>query len=396
MQTEMQTLDASVALLARQPILDADGRVRGHELQFGGAGDGPSERATAQLLLTATADHDLSELTGGLPAWLPVSREFLLEFEPLPLTPGTVVLQLEAQPLVDDALLTRLRLLRAEGHILALDDFLPRPELEPLLRFARYLKVDVSAYGLAGLRAVLDGLPYEHPAVVATNVEMPSQRDACVRRGVDLLQGYYFERPRPMLDRTVPVGSIDRLRAAIALRGQPGFEAVEAIVAGDPGLTVRLLRFANSAAVAARRRFSSVREAMMLLGSERVRQLMLLVLLADLGEGRPALVSAAVLRGRLCEALARRLGTADPDTAFTAGVLSTVDALLDQPMFDALRTLPVTDELRWALLGRAGAVGSILDTAIRLERNRLGAGAERFTGLGDAVTWADAALLTLA
>ena len=183
---------------------------------------------------------------------------------------------------------------------------------------------------------------------------MPSQRDACVRRGVELLQGFFFERPRISEDRSAPAGSVDRLRAVVALRGAPTFEEVEEVVGGDPGLTIRLLRFANSAAVGSRRRFSSVREAMILLGAERVRQFMLLVLLSELGEGRPALVSAAIMRGRLCEKLAIALGTADPDTAFTAGVLSTADALLDQPLFEVVKTLPVTEELK---LGAARPLG---------------------------------------
>jgi len=388
-------LDAKPTLLAREPILDRTGRVRGHELLFRDAGSGPSERATARLLVAGAGDAELASLTGGLPAWFKVSRQFLLAFDPLPLAPGSVVLELEPDPIVDEALLTRLRLLRDEGHAVALDDFLPRDELDPLLRYARYVKVDVAAYGLGGLRAVLDRLPEHPPVVVATNVEMPSQADACVRRGVELLQGFFFERPRDTEVRPVPIASIDRLRAVIALRGSPSFEEVEAVVAEDPGLTVRLLRFANSAAVGARRRFSSVREALVLLGSERVRQFMLLVLLSELGEGRPALVAASVLRGRLCEALARELGTADPDTAFTAGVLSTVDALLDQRLFDVLKTLPVTEELRWALLGRTGPVGAILDTAIRLERNRAGDAGARFAHLGEAVSWTDRALADL-
>jgi EAL and modified HD-GYP domain-containing signal transduction protein len=389
----LPSLDAPRALLARQPILDHDGRVRGYELLFDD-GDGPSERATARLLLAGAGDHELAELTGGVPAWFKASREFLLAFDPLPLAAGSVVIELEPDPIVDDALIARLRDLRAEGHQIALDDVLPREELEPLLRFASYVKVDIAAYGIGGLLAVLERLPEQRPMIVATNVEMPSQRDACVRRGVELLQGFFFERPRTTSDRTVPAGSIDRLRSVVALRGAPSFEEVEDIVAGDPGLTIRLLRFANSAAVGSRRRFSSVREAMILLGAERVRQFMLLVLLSELGQGRPALVSAAVLRARLCEELAVALGTADPDTAFTAGILSTVDALLDQPLFEVVKTLPVTEELKWALLGRSGPVGTILDVAIRLERNRID-DETRFDGFGAVASWTDQALSDL-
>ena len=216
-----------------------------------------------------------------------------------------------------------------------------------------------------------------------------------MRHGIDLVQGFFFERPRPATDLTPPSGSIDRLRALIALRNRPAFEDVERVIAEDPGLTVRLLRFANSAAVGARRTFSNVREALVLLGAERVRQFLLLVLLAELAAGRQALIGAAVLRGRLCETIAHDLEVCDPATAFTAGVLSAVDALLDRPMPAVLRSIPVSEELRWALLARSGAVGGVLDLAIGLERNRTGAPFARFERLGEAIAWTEAALADL-
>ena len=381
MPNALSPASAAPGLVARQPILGPDGRVAGHELLFDGEPD--------------TGALELGELSGGLPAWLPVTPDFLLENDPLPMAPGTVVLELDARTEVETALLQRLTRLRTEGHRLALDDFLPGDDVEPLLRFAEYVKVDLAAYGLAGVRAVIDRLPARRPSVVVTGVEMPGQAASCVRLGADLLQGFFFERPRPEEDRPVPVASVSRLRALVALRGAPSFEDVERLVAGDPGLTIRLLRFANSAAVASGRRLSSVREALVLLGSERVRQFILLVLLGELGQGRPALVAAAVLRARLAEGIARDLRLADPDLAFTAGILSVADALLDQPLFDVLKGLPVTEELRWALLGRSGPVGAALDMAIRLERNRAGTDTARFERLGEAVNWTDRALAGL-
>jgi EAL and modified HD-GYP domain-containing signal transduction protein len=376
--------------MARLPILDRDGRVAGHELVFGNSGD-PSDRVAAQAL--GDGEHGLAGLTGGVPAWIRVSRAFLLTFDPLPIAAGSVVLQLERDALVDDELLERLERLRREGHRLALDDFFPSAGVQPLVRHADYVKVDLAGYGPAGLSAVIDRLPESGgPQVVVTNVESPAQAETCLRRGATLLQGQFFARPRRAADRPVPVASIARLQALVALRGTPSFEDVERVVAGDPGLTVRLLRFANSAAVGAGRRLESVREALVLLGSEKVRQFVLLVLLSELGEGRPALVASAVLRGRLCEAIARDLQLANPATAFTAGVLSVVDALLDQKLFDVLRTLPITEELRWALLGRSGPVGAALDMAVRIEEHRHNGAASRFGGLDEAVAWTDRAL----
>jgi EAL and modified HD-GYP domain-containing signal transduction protein len=67
-------------------------------------------------------------------------------------------------------------------------------------------------------------------------------------------------------------------------------------------------------------------------------------------------------------------------------VLSVVDALLDQPMDEVLKGLAVTEELRWALLGRSGRIGAVLDMAIRVEQNRRGVGS-RQVSLADAIAW---------
>jgi c-di-GMP phosphodiesterase len=387
--------DPGSHLLARRPVMARDGRVVGHQLDFGDEA-GPSERATARALLHLGGDRRLIELTGGVPAWIGVSRDLLLTVDPFPLAHERLVLRLEPDPQVDEELLSRLMGLRAEGHAIALRDFLPRDELEPLLPLVNFVEVDLAAYGPKGIAAVLERLPRQRPRVVATNVASPAQRDVCLEGGADLLQGFFFEVPRRPVERPVPVASLARIRTLVALRGTPTFEDVERVVGEDPGLTLRLLRFANSAAAGGRRRFSTVREALVLLGSDRVRQFLLLVLLSELGEGRPALVSAALLRARLCESIARDLALADPATAFTAGILSVVDALLDQPMREVLRDLPVTDELRWALMARSGSVGAVLDMAVRVERCRPRAEVPNAGRLDEAVGWTDQALSGLA
>lgn len=385
---------AGPALLARQPILHPDGRIAGYELVVDEPGL-PAEQTAAAVLTTGIAERSVTELTGGLPAWIKVTTGLLLTVDALPVSPGSVVLELHAGTSIDDELLGRLLRLRAQGHVIALDDFLPCDRLEPALPLANFVNVDLGAYGLAGLSAVIDRLPRQRPRIVATGVAMPGQADSCVRRGADLVRGPFFERPRALPVREVPVSSVAQLRAVVALRGSPDFEDIERVVADDPGLTLRVLRFANSAAVGAGRTLKSVREAMVVLGSERVRQFLLLVLLGQLGAGRPALVSTAVVRGRLCETLSREMSLGDPELAFTAGVLSVVDALLDQPMAEVLKGLAVSEELRWALLGRSGRAGAVLDLAIRAERNRCGGGVPGTvapTALVDAVSWSNRAL----
>jgi c-di-GMP phosphodiesterase len=390
-------------LLARQPILDGRDRIHGHELLFrttaGASAFGVDpERATSHVLVAASSDLDIAVLTGGRPAWVNVTRAFLLAFDPLPLDPRLFVIELLEDQLLDAALLGRLQRLRAEGHTIALDDLDPRTlppgkDTDLLFGLATYAKLDVRALGGA-FEPCCRALVARGLTVVAEKVETREERDRCAAAGASLFQGYFFERPRLIEGRPVPTGPLGRLQTAVALQTEDDRDEIAGTIVTDPGLSVRLLRFANSAAVGVRQSVTSVQEALILLGARPVRQWALLVLLSELGATRPALISAALLRARLCERIAREHGARDPDAYFAVGLLSVSDALLDEPLEQVLSTLPLTLAVRDALLHHGGAMGETLALAIALEHG------ERLdeapvAALAGAVTWSEETLREL-
>jgi len=387
-------------LLARQPILDRHGRIRGYELLFRGPGPRPlggvaGDRATAQVLVSALSDLDLPALTGGRPAWVNVSRDFLLAFDPLPLSPTSVVLELLEGALVDRELLDRVARLRSEGFLVALDDFVPTKGSEPLVSLATHVKLDVQALGLDEFGRAVEAVSRAGAVtIVAEKVERPEERDACEELGADLFQGFYFARPRDVPGTRVPTGPLVQLRTAVELYSGLGFEALEQAIVSDPGLTVRLLRYVGSAAVGSRRRVGSVREALTLLGSTVVRQWALLVLLSDVGVRRPAVIASGLLRGRMCETLARDAAVGAEATSewFAVGVLSIVDALLDAPLSTIVPALPLVEDVQRALLTRTGPMGETLDLVLRLERGEAMGAEPELAHLGEAVLWTERTL----
>ena len=389
-----------VVLFARQPILDAAGATRGHELLFrrpdGSAGpieDGT--RATAHVLVGALADVGLDRVGGGTPVWVNVTEEFLLGVDPLPFAPGTVVLEILEDVEPSPTVVQRLREVHAEGHPIALDDFEWTDEHAPFVELADYVKLDLMALGVDGVRAQLEHLTASRCRIVAEKVETMEERDACLDLGIDLFQGYFFERPNLVSGSQAPATSIQRLQTVTQLGGRPTFEDIERIVTLDPGLGVRLLRFVNSAGAGMRTRVSSLRQALVLVGARTVQQWALLVMLTDLGRVRPAVLTSALLRAKLCELLADDAG-AEPEPAFAVGLLSTLDALLDAPLEDILATLPLTDEVNDALLRRDGVLGAVLRDAIELHHGAEPASERRASLLCEALAWTDVTLGELA
>jgi EAL and modified HD-GYP domain-containing signal transduction protein len=80
-----------------------------------------------------------------------------------------------------------------------------------------------------------------------------------------------------------------------------------------------------------------------------------------------ALTVTVVLRARMCELLAEALGRDDSEMFFTAGLFSTLDVLMDSSMSEIVKELPLSNDLRDALVAHEGVLGAALNCVISCE-----------------------------
>jgi EAL and modified HD-GYP domain-containing signal transduction protein len=350
-------------LVARQPIFDRSLSVCGYELLFRPAPlNGPLEApaaATASVLMGAFADLDPTALAGGMPAYVNVTRDLLLQLGELPLSPNRVVLELVEDQVIDEALIDVVRGLVDSGFVLALDDFVYSPELEPLIDLAEIVKVEV-----------LDRLPdavfvdYERlrgrvPVLLAEKVETRAEYETYRAMGFDRFQGFFFARPKELSGHAVGTSRGAEIRTLAAVQSCATFEELQAVIECDAGLSYRLLRWINSAYFGMARNVRSVHEALIMLGFAPVRRWATIAVMAGFNDAPPHLMTLALVRAELCAALSD--GTRpDADCLFTVGLLSTLDGLAQQPMGDAVASLPLAPDVRAALLEREGRLGESL------------------------------------
>jgi c-di-GMP phosphodiesterase len=357
---------ASSVAVARQPILDQRQQLRGYELLHRGIAT-YGERATAQVLLAAYGDIGLRQMVGSAPAWINVTRRFLLDMDPLPIAPEDVVLELLENQNLDDDLLGRLQELHAAGFKIALDDFVYSKEADDILSLASIVKIDVMAGGHNHAKEQAELLRPFGVQLLAEKVEDRGMFAYCLGLGYELFQGYFFCKPEIITGREIPTSVSSSLQdIAVLSRADATFEEIEAVVSRDPGLTLRLLRLLNSASFSLRKRVTSVHEAVTMLGSRTVRQWAMLLVLGGISTNCDELVPTALSRARTLSRLAEGRG-GDTDVAFSVGLLSVADALLGVTMEDALQGLPLVDAVIDALLHREGADGAALTAVLDYE-----------------------------
>jgi len=365
--------------IARQPIYDRDLQVFAYELLYRAGASNHSgadtdtnfdgDRATAALLGSAFGDLGIERLVGDKRAFINFTRNLLLGGQIRELPPEVIVVEVLEDIKPEPDVVNALRELAMQGYVIALDDFEFREELMPLVKLADIIKVDIAPMDQETLRYNAQRLSEWPVKLLAEKVETPEEYELCKSLGFDYFQGYFFCRPRVVSGRR-PTANSQALMQLMSRLMDPEvtFQELAELAAQDPSLSYRLLKLVNSAHFNLSHRVESLQQAMRYLGLKQLRTWISFMLFAGLQDKPDELLAVSLTRARMCELMAGDLGRDDPNTYWTMGLLSTLDAFLDLEMSVILKQLPLSETLNAALLNGEGAKGAVLRCVIGHER----------------------------
>jgi EAL and modified HD-GYP domain-containing signal transduction protein len=151
-------------------------------------------------------------------------------------------------------------------------------------------------------------------------------------------------------------------------------DRLEATLKLDPTLAFKLMRYINSPAFGLRVEISSFRHALMLLGYQRLKRwLALLLASASKDPNMKPVMYAAVRRGLLMEELARSTSADEEmrNEMFICGVFSLLDKMMQQPFSELLKTIPVPERVYQALVDNTGPFQPYFDVVAAVEQESL-------------------------
>jgi c-di-GMP-related signal transduction protein len=348
--------------LGRQPILDRGWNVAGYELFFRSSQANFCDSAdnlsnTSQVIVNAVLGVGLDRLLGGRPAFINFDRTLLLGEWTTLLPPDKIVIEIRETVAPDQDILTVCHKLRQQGYALALQNCLDDARTEALAPFVDILKVDFRQTSPADQERMAHRYQKLKIRMVAGTVETESEFRRASQLGYDYFQGFFFASPTVLRTARVPASQMSGLRQMTQVqREELDFNAIEELIRHDISFSHSLLSYLNSAAFHWADRIESVRQGLLLLGSEEIRRWVSMASLSSLGQNRPPVLMAQVLmRGRFCEVIAGSaklpLGNSDP---FLIGIFSLLDAILQRPMQWILDELNIGRNIRNALLGAGG------------------------------------------
>lgn len=390
--------------VGRQPIFDRDNRVYAYDLLYRSSlnneiGNVNRTVATSRVIVDAFVEIGIEAIVGQHRAFLNVDQNFLIDSDLLSIPADRVVLQLPETTPATDETVAAIDRLKSIGYEIALNGYRSDLPVAGLIDRADIVKIDALSIDDPGLSRELESLGNRSVVRIAKRVETTERRNRLAELGFDCFQGHFLAKPEIVSGQRLPSNRMAVLQLVTKVC-DPNVDGDELanLIALDPSLSLRILRFVNSPLSGLSREVESIQHAVVLLGREIIKSWVMLLALAGLDNSVPELITAAFVRAKVCEQLAGEARLPGKESFFTVGLFSLMDAVMAAPMDDLLETLPFSAEVKAALTEGTGVKGEAVRCAQQLEQ-----GAPEGTGFQDlpspriaelyldAINWADKA-----
>lgn len=356
------------SIIGRQPIVNSQQEIIGYEFFFRNDQNGanaPFEediQTCAKILSTTMDEMHENWLLGQQLAFINVDRIMLssvfLELMPAEKTVLEVVNSVE----VTAEIIERCRELKTNKFKIALDNPQHHTQLEALIPYADYIKLDMRDVDIALATQWLKKYQATGCQLIAEKVEQNAQFTALLEAGYQQFQGYFYAKPESLNSKVINP-SFDGVLHLLNLVSQDAEnKTIENGFKRDTTLSYKLLRYINSVGFGLSCEVQSIGHALTILGRNQLyRWLTLLMVTAGNNSSSPALMKTSITRGRLTELLGEPFfEKRDRDNLFVVGVFSLLDIMLKVPMETVLEKLQLPEAIVDALVRREGIFGPFL------------------------------------
>ena len=178
--------------------------------------------------------------------------------------------------------------------------------------------------------------------------------------------------------------------------------SITSVFERDVSLSYKLLRYANSPIFRRRAEISTIKQALVTLGAGELKRFLGLMFATNVNPDKPTeLINLAMARAKFCELVSSEIKTPlDASTAFLTGLLSKIDAILDETLENILEKLPLAQQIKDPLLTKKGPMAALIQLVALIEQaewkktgivmEKLGLGKEEtLKHYNKALAWAD-------
>ena len=359
----------SKAYIARQPILNRNGKIYGYELFFrdhnGLMDEFPSNlTATARVMMNALNHMNFQDIKGS------EERKLFINIDHTILKAGIVellepehfILEILETTEIDDALVARISELKKRGYRFALDDFDCSAEMLqrfiPIIPLMEFIKIDVMHVKGNSVEAMAEKFKKYGITLLAEKVETKEEYLRYSRLGFELFQGYYFQMPENLEGTLYNLTTSNEIREQIQLISQNRRSGdIMKFFKQKPDVSFNLIRFLNSVSDTGEE-ISSVEHALALMGKERLMRWLLTYFYSEQQSKQPCdkTLDVALARAINMEVLFEE----ERDKAYLTGLYSVLDRFFEEKKETLFEHVRIDVSIKEAIIEHKGPMGMAL------------------------------------
>lgn len=363
--------------LARQPIFNRDKNVIGYELLFRNGYDNvyggvDGNEATLQVIANSFYEFNFKSVSDDKKVFINFTEKLITEEIATILPNDNVVIEILETIEPTKEIINACKKLKERGFILALDDFVFDKKYTELIKLIDIIKVDFIISKCSERKKIFDLLKINKEIkFLAEKVENIEEYNEALDMGYSYFQGYYFSKPVIMSAQSIPSNKYTTLEIFKLINKKDfDFAELEALILKDVGLSYKLIKILKSSAYCIKNEINSIKYAIAFLGEKEIVKWLYVALLNDLkGNNSNELIKISLQRARFCELICNSNNYKEKAfSAYMAGLLSVMDAILNCPMEAIIKDLYISEEVKDGLIKEENIINSILKLSISYGR----------------------------
>jgi c-di-GMP phosphodiesterase len=362
--------------IGRQPIIDAKAKIVAYDLLYREGTHNDDNGFTAAVISTLLLSSD--KILGKHLGFIRVGAEFL-QYDVVDLLSNEkVVYALLPDAVINEELVERIQVLREQGYRFALNDVVYTAESSShyalILPYLNYIKIDISQSDLTLISHTIAMFHEVGIEVIGSKIETHDLYELCRSMGLDYFQGYFISTPNIIENATFSPEQVGIITLWNLLQRDTEMRELVDAFQQNHAVSLKLLRFINSAAFSLRNPVSSIEQVLTLMGRDPISRWIMLLMFSETHNGvekRVPLLLMVVYRTEMMSALIKKIKPnathLEFSTAYFVGMLSLIHLLFHMPQKAVLEKLNISPEIKHAVVNGVGFYGELLDLTRSIE-----------------------------
>lgn len=361
--------------IGRQPVVTERGALAYYDL-FSSI-QNVNAQATATLINNLQSSFGIDRILGRRIGLIRVDHRFVFHGLLSLLPKERVIYSLLEESIIDEVLCAQLEELKNQGYRFALNDFAFTPEniekFAPIFPYVECIKIDIPR-SKEIQRDEVEALKAQGLTVIGSKIESHDMHAECVAKGFTYFQGYFISKPKTLENPSFSLDHGAVMQLWNMLQSDAEIDELVSAFEINHMISLKLIRFINSAVFSLKTPVSSVRNVLTLMGREPLSQWIMMLLFSETqGSDENSIplmlmvVNRTELMTQLLELIQPKATKGEKATAYFVGMLSLIHLLFHIPHREILRRLNVAPEIERALFEGDGFYGELLTMVRSIE-----------------------------